>query len=97
MCGMYYVRVWGVLVRMLMDMCVDMYCVRVCKGVWVHCVMWCVLNYADDLDLELRLERYETLMDRRPLLLSRWVWPVLSCACLWAIVCVKMASSDSTS
>ena len=44
----------------------------------MYWVMWCVLNYADDLDLELRLERYETLMDRRPLLLSRWVWPVLS-------------------
>ena len=63
----------------------------------MYWVMWCVLNYAGDLDLELRLERYETLMDRRPLLLSRWVWPVLSYACLWAIVCVKMASSDSTS
>ena len=46
-----------------------MYCARVCKGVR-GCV--CVLNYADDLDLELRLECYETLMDRRPLLFFNW-------------------------
>ena len=27
-----------------MDVCVDMYCVRVCKGVWVYCVRVCVLG-----------------------------------------------------
>ena len=32
----------------------------------------CVLHCADDLDLELRLECYETLMDRRPLLFFNW-------------------------
>ena len=56
--------------------CVYMYmCVCTCTCVMCTCTcVMCGIIPTDDLDLELRLERYETLMDRRPLLLSRWVW-----------------------
>ena len=50
--------------------CMDMCGCVLCEV--VYWVMWCVLNCADNLDLELRLECYETLMDRRPLLFFNW-------------------------
>ena len=36
-------------------------------------VVTVLLTCAEDLDLELRLARFEELMDRRPFLLSRYV------------------------
>ena len=49
------------------------------------CHFYCLIVSLDDLDIELRLARFEELMDRRPFLLSRWVWPPM--VTLWLFCC----------